>query len=270
MKHLKTICGAIFSLMMMAQISAQADTTIVTENNTDTYADTVRRVYIDVDRGGENKYVNVVRRKTVRTRLSLVEVGLNTFVNTSGYEVEGINPFDLDILKSTSISYFPYMQRISLIKRNLNLFHGLSIDYQEFNFQNSVTLNSNEPSAFFTLNDDVRYKKNKLKVMYLSIPVMLNLETNPFKYSRSFRLSAGIQGGIRIRSWTKNKSDEFGKVKDKDDFNLNRFRLAFRGELGVGIFNIFGILNITEFFEPEQNGGFEVYPLTVGIKVLPF
>ena len=162
------------------------------------------------------------------------------------------------------------MQRISIIRRYFNLIHGLGIEYHEYNFQNSVTLEPRLPQAQFTNNPNLIYKKNKLKVMYLSIPVMLNIETNPNRYGRSFRLTGGIQGGLRIRSWTKKKSSEFGKMKAKDDFNLNRFKVALRGEVGVGAFNVFGTVNMTELFEPDQNGGYEVFPFTIGIKVLPF
>ncbi len=258
-------------LMLLALIFCTTLATTQVDTSETVYADTVRRVKIDVDRGGENKYVNVIRRKRIKTRVSLLEVGLNTLVNTSDYKLEnGINPFDLDIIKSKNITYYPYMQRISLIKRKLNLIHGLGIQYYEYNFQNPVRLLPKNPQTEFTYQDNLDLKKNKLKILYLSLPVMLNLETNPFKYSRSFRLSAGVEGGLRVRSWTKRKSDEFGKVKSKDDFNLNQFKLAVRGEIGVGIFNLFGTLNVTELFDIDQNNGYEIYPLTIGVKLLPF
>ena len=244
--------------------ASQEDTTIV-------YADTIRKVRIDVDRGGENKYVNVVRRRTIKTRVSLLEIGLNTLLNTSGYTLDnGINPFDLDIINSANITYYPFMQRISIINRKLNLIHGVGIQYNEFNFQNPIRLVAQSPQLQFDYNDGLALKKNKLKTMYLTLPVMLNIETNPFKYSRSFRISGGIEGGLRIRSWTKRKSDAFGKEKVKDDFNLNQFKVALRGQIGIGVFNIFGTVNMTELFDPDQNGGYEVFPLTIGIVVLPF
>ena len=263
----------IVSLGIISTLTGQTDTTIVVKKDSVVYADTVRQraVQVEIDRRGENNYVKIVRRKKVRTRISLVEFGLNGLANTGGYTLEdGINPFDLDVIKSSNLTYFPYMQRISIIRRYFNLIHGLGIEYHEYNFQNSVTLEPRMPQASFINNPDLIYKKNKLKVMYLSIPVMLNIETNPERYGRSFRISGGLQGGLRIRSWTKQKSNDLGKVKAKDDFNLNRFKVALRGEVGVGAFNLFGTVNMTELFDPEQNGGYKVYPFTIGIKVLPF
>ena len=244
--------------------TAQTDTTIV-------YGDTVRQVRIDVDRGGENKYVNVVRRRTVKTRVSLLEVGLNTLLNTSGYSLEnGINPFDLDVVNSVNFTYYPFMQRISIINRKLNLIHGIGLQYNEFNFQNPVRLVAQSPQLQFEYDEGLVLKKNKLKAWYLTLPIMINIESNPYKYSRSFRISGGIEGGIRLRSWTKRKSDQFGKEKRKDDYNLNQFKVALRGQIGVGVFNLFSTVSMTELFDPDQNGGYEVFPFTIGIVVLPF
>ena len=77
--------------------------------------------------------------------------------------------------------------------------------------------------------------------------------------------------GYRLGSKTKQKyeeNDKTQKVKDRNDYNLNDFRLNAVVRLGYGDFTVFASYSLTELF--EDNKGPELYPFTVGISLVSF
>ena len=77
-----------------------------------------------------------------------------------------------------------------------------------------------------------------------------------------FNLSAGVSAGYRIGSHTKQISDERGKIKDHNDFDLNDWRFAYIAELGLGPVHLYGSYSINELFQD----GLKQYPYTLGIR----
>jgi hypothetical protein len=42
------------------------------------------------------------------------------------------------------------------------------------------------------------------------------------------------------------------KLKDKQDYNLNKFRYGVSAKLGVGNFSLFGYYNLSDLFEKNK------------------
>ncbi len=227
-----------------------------------------------IEKKSDSKWVEYkVKRyyQPVKTRYFLFDLGVNTYIEDIPYVLDnGINPFEQEILKSVGVNMHIYMQRVHLIGRSVNLLHGLTAEFRDYAFLNPVTLPSGEPELLFLYDEGVDYRKNRLRSTYLSIPVMINFESNPRKSYNSFHISAGVYGGIRLTSSTKQKSKSFGKVKVRDDFNLNKFEWGFRGQIGFGPINLFGTLAMTEMFDPDQDSGTQIYPMTLGIQIVPY
>lgn len=107
-----------------------------------------------------------------------------------------------------------------------------------------------------------------MSATYLTVPLLLNLETNPDKKSNSFRLSAGMYGGVRIASRTKVKTEDKLKLKQRDDFNLNAFRYGPMVRIGYGWFNVYAQYALSDLFADNQ--GPELTPVTFGISIRAF
>ena len=56
------------------------------------------------------------------------------------------------------------------------------------------------------------------------------------------------------------------KEKDKQDFNVNPFRVSLTARMGYGWFNVFATYSLTQLFEDGR--GPELYPFTIGITLL--
>lgn len=116
----------------------------------------------------------------------------------------------------------------------------------------------------YIFNDSVNFKKNKLFTEYLTIPLLLNVETNPHHVSKSFRVSVGPTFGYLVKSRTKQKSEERRKVKNNNNFNLEKFRFGLRTELGFGPFTLYSAYSFT----PIHQYGVKQYPYSIGIVII--
>lgn len=164
----------------------------------------------------------------------------------------------LRAIKSSNVNIWIVMQRLSLIKGYVNLKYGVGIEMFNFRYQNSISYNKN-PAYIF--KDTISFSKDKLFAEYLSVPLMLNINTNP-GHKNALTLSGGVSAGYLIGSHTKQISDQRGKVKVKGDLGLEQFRVAYVGEVGIGHLHLFGSYSIHKLHEK----GLEQYPYSFGIR----
>lgn len=253
------------------------DTAVVAPSPVPTMDDEARKVSVNIDFGHRHDEDNWFDReeswkkyRRVKTRYFLVDLGFDSYVQTEPYYLDnGLNAFDQDQIQSINANVHLYMQRLHVLGRAVNLLHGLTLEYHQYSFINAVDLQPQVPVLTF-LESPFNYKKNELKVSYLSLPVMLNLETNPRHYGRSLRLSAGPVAGLRLFSMLKQKGPQVDKVKIKDDFNLNQIKWGARVQFGFGPVNLYSTLSLTPLFDPDQDNGSEIFPYSVGIQLIPF
>ncbi|MGI8634401.1 MAG: outer membrane beta-barrel protein, partial [Segetibacter sp.] len=109
--------------------------------------------------------------------------------------------------------------------------------------------------------DSINFSKNKLYAGYATVPFMVNINTSPGR-KKGLSLSAGISAGYLVGNHTKEISSERGKEKTKGDLGLEKFRLAYIGELGIGPVRLFGSYSLTKLHE----NGLEQYPYSLGIR----
>ncbi|PZP49290.1 MAG: hypothetical protein DI598_08205 [Pseudopedobacter saltans] len=164
----------------------------------------------------------------------------------------------LRTVKSSNVNIWLFMQKYSLYKNKLNLKYGLGLEMFNFRYQNDITYHKNPDYIY---RDTTSFQKNKLYTSYASIPFMLNYDPTPGT-KWGFSASAGILVGYRIGAHTKQKSDEFGKVKQGGSFDLNDWRLAYTAEIGIGSIRIFGTYSI----KPLQNNVMDQHPYAIGFR----
>jgi hypothetical protein len=159
--------------------------------------------------------------------------------------------------KSSNVNIWIVMQRLSLAKGYVNLKYGLGLEMFNLRYENSIRYNQ---SPNYIYKDSISFSKDKLYAGYATVPFMININTSPGKKALSF--SAGISAGYLVGSHTKEKSTQRGKEKTKGDLGLEKFRLAYVGELGIGPIRLFGSYALTKLHE----NGLEQYPYSLGIR----
>ncbi|AWO01668.1 hypothetical protein DLD77_08145 [Chitinophaga alhagiae] len=168
--------------------------------------------------------------------------------------------FKLITGKSINFNIWVLMQRLNLHKHKLNLIYALGLEINNYRYARSISYVPGYPTTI--VRDSVEFSKNKLLAQYLTIPLMLNFNSNPARPGRSFELSLGVSGGYLLKARTKQISEERGKVRRSDDFNLNKWRFGLTGELGYGPIKLFSNFALT----PLHDYGLEQYPFSIGFR----
>ena len=187
----------------------------------------------------------------------------STAANNYLHAAPGQPPFSEDDMKlrsgkTSNVNIWIFMQRLNITKGVLNLKYGVGLEMFNYRYENNISYHKN-PAYIF--RDSIDFSKNKLYVGYVTVPFMLNINTNP-GHRKSLSFSAGISAGYRVGSHTKQISDERGKTKTRSDFDLEPFRLAYIGELGLGPVRLFGSYSTTRL----HKNGLEQYPYSIGVR----
>lgn len=160
--------------------------------------------------------------------------------------------------KSSNVNIWVVTQRVNLAKGYINLKYGLGLEMFNFRYESNISYNKNPVYIF---RDTINFSKDKLYAAYASVPFMLNINTNP-GHKKGLTFSAGVSAGYLVGSHNKQVSAERGKVKIKGDLGLEKFRLAYIGELGIGPIHLYGSYSIRRLHET----GLEQYPYSLGIR----
>ena len=215
------------------------------------------------------------RHKTKNSmRFVLLDIGINTYHQNGSFEYTG-NAADMRLIQGKSLDWVLHIfrHRIGLYKNIVNLQYGVGVNFNNYHFSEPITLVKNTTPLEIVVNDAVEYRKNKLYASYLHLPLMLNLETNPRKKSRSFHLSGGMYGAVLLASRTKQclDDDDADAIIRRDDYHLNSFRYGVGGQIGYGPINFYANYSLRPLFQDKAGGTLnELYPLSVGLSILGF
>ena len=178
------------------------------------------------------------------------------------------NSTDLKLhnVKTSNVNIWIVQQKVDLYKHIWNLKYGIGIEMFNFRFENPISFSNT--AGNYVYFDNVNFSKNKLFVEYLTIPLQINYQANP-QNNKSFYASLGMSAGYLLQSRTKQISEERGKQKVNGNFNLNNFRLATIGELGIGSLRLYGSYGLTNLFD-KQLTHFDMAPFAVGIRFSRF
>jgi hypothetical protein len=163
--------------------------------------------------------------------------------------------------KTTNVNLWFFMQKVSIVKQAVFLKYGMGMEMYNFRYDSRVSYR--KESFPYLYNDSISFSKNKLFAGYLSVPLMLHINTTPGN-KKGFSFSAGVSAGYLVGSRVKQKSEERGKQKYKGDFDLSPFRTALIGELGIGPVKLYGSYSLNTLHDSYTR--LEQYPFAVGIR----
>jgi hypothetical protein len=196
----------------------------------------------------------------------------NYLYNRSGAAPLGKSDFNLNTGKSLNVNVWFFMQRINLIKKNVNLKYGLGIEYDNYRYKTSSNLSYLEKNSYLNslqapspvvIRDSISFSKNKLALNYITVPLMLNFITNSANTKKGLSLSMGLSAGYLYGVRNKQKSEERGKEKNRGDYDLERFKLSYIAEMGLGPVRLYGSYSPNSIFSK----GLVMKPYTIGIRL---
>lgn len=163
--------------------------------------------------------------------------------------------------KSSNVNIWIFMQKLNVIKHVVNLKYGLGLEMYNYRFDSRLSFR-NDPQPY-VFNDSIGFTKNKLYLEYLTVPLMININTTPDR-NHGFSFSAGLSAGYLTNSRNKQISGERGKQKTKGDFNFEPWRVAAIGELGLGPVRLYGSYSLNKLQKDVTR--VEQFPYTVGLR----
>lgn len=217
------------------------------------------------------------KNKTISTNWLIFDLGFANYRDLTNYSyaqagsyLKIMRPGDpavnegtttLNTGKSSNVNIWLFMQRASLSKNVLNLKYGLGLEMYNFRYDSRISFrNAPAPMAF---NDSISFTKNKLYAGYVTVPLMININTQP-NSRRGLIMSVGMSAGYLLASRNKQVSGDRGKQKYKGDLALEPWRLAAIGEIGLGPVRLYGSYSINQLQKTYTR--MEQYPYTIGIR----
>jgi hypothetical protein len=152
---------------------------------------------------------------------------------------------------------------------------GLGFEINSYHFDNNNNIKK-EPTTNAIIpkyleDSSLTYETSKFGDTYINVPLLYEIQFPIGSKKKPLYFSAGIIGGIKISSTSKEIYYINGHertIKNHDDFNLSLLRYGFHARVGYRIINLFATFYPTPLF--EKNKGPELYPFHVGIVLLPF
>ncbi len=172
----------------------------------------------------------------------------------------------LDNRKASNINIWIVQQKLNVYQHKINLKYGVGFEMFNFRFEQPVCFR-NEPNKTVFM-DDVNFTKNKLFVKYLTVPVQLNFQPNPYN-RKGFYASIGLSAGYLVDARNKQKSAERGKQKYDGTFELNNLRFATIGELGIGGVRLYASYGSINLFDKNQSS-LTLFPYALGLRFSNF
>jgi hypothetical protein len=204
----------------------------------------------------------------ITTTWCIVDLGFtnyNDMTNYSSAATQAFAPgsnkgwFTLNNGKSVDVNIWIFMQKINLINHVVNLKYGIGIELNNYRYQDDIRFRINPTHVIM---DTIHYHKNKLAEDLATIPVMLNFNFTPHR-RHPFGFSAGASFGYRYSSRQKFVSNEFGKQKTYNDFDLDSWKISYIGELNLGFLVLYGSYATKSIF----TNGLNQVPYSLGIRI---
>ena len=214
---------------------------------------------------------NHAKPSNLTTNWLIIDLGFTNYndkTNYAGAEAQAFAPgsssdwFKLKNNKSVDVNIWFFMQRLNMVKHIVNLKYGLGIELNNYRYQDNIKFVEGSGVPAHVIMDTISYSKNKLAADYITVPLMVNFNFTP-GLKEGFGLSVGVSAGYLYSSRQKTISDEFGKHKTFDDYNLDPWKISWIAEAQLGPIKLYGSLATKSMF----GKGLVQTPYTFGIRL---
>jgi Outer membrane protein beta-barrel domain len=230
------------------------------------------------DRDDDTRIVITRRRRNlsnISTNWGILDIGFSNFTEKSDFAAAtasgflsnrpgatplGKSDFRLRGGKSINVNFWLFMQKLNVIKHVVNLKYGLGVELNNYRYKSNISY-LDEPVTRI-IRDSISFSKNKLAADYITVPLMLNINASP-RQRNSLSISAGVSAGYLYSARNKQISGDRGKEKNRSDYNLDKWKLSWIGEIGLGQVRLYGSYSMNALHED----GLTQYPYNIGIRL---
>jgi hypothetical protein len=213
---------------------------------------------------GHSQVVNATTKKKI-------SIGVGLFDDIWMNMPEGIKSRTINQGASVMTTY-----NVPFGKSNFSFAIGLQLTIHNMFGNFYIYKNKTDSTVFKKIPDTISYKRSKMKLTYLEVPVEFR-----FKSKSKVTVALGFKGGMVINSSTKyvgngplnntnysvNQS-ETTIIKMAGVRNLEQFTYGPTIRIGYSWVNISGYYMLSTIFKSGK--GPEMYPLSIGVIFMPF
>jgi Outer membrane protein beta-barrel domain len=199
------------------------------------------------------------------------EVGVNILMNNQFESSFSEKHLQIDPANSFVFNFNFLEYHIKFGTPHIGLVTGLGFTNSRFGFKDpNMRLVANSDSTFGMTDTTLinGFSKNQLRVNYLNIPFLIQLNTSKNK-KKNFHIAFGVIGGVRLSTKMKYKYEVLsGETKDKTKgrFNVNPFHASLTARIGYRNIGVFANFNMLPLFENDKSR--VAKPLTFGASIL--
>lgn len=144
--------------------------------------------------------------------------------------------------------------------KRVGMFTGVGLGWNNYSWKNYIRMTVEDGQLVNTLlPEDSEVKKSKLGVLYLQVPLMLEVRPTSSMY-----VDLGVTGGIRLAAWNKIKYADGNKEKDYQGYMINMVKCDASLRVGGGDMGFFVNYALVPMFSNNKN----VHPLSVGFNLV--
>jgi hypothetical protein len=230
----------------------------------------------DTTNNNRNKNITISNHKkrkssNISTNWWIVDLGFSNFNDNTNYSSAAAqqfapgsskDEFNLRTGKSVNVNLWMFMQRLNLVKHFINLKYGLGVELNNYRFENE-TIRLQKNPTLITMDPSLKdVKKNKLAADYVTVPLLLNFNFTPGR-EKGFGFSGGVSGGYLYSARQKFKMGNDDKTKNHGNFDLEKWKLSYIGELNLGPVKLYGSYAMKNMWEK----GLDQTPYNIGIRL---
>lgn len=195
----------------------------------------------------------------------LFDYGFN-FLSTHRHDTLETKWFNSNVINA----YYIYEFKIDK-KGQFTFNPGIGVGIDKIAFKDDrgifsvIDTTGNRETVVMPLNtvftDGNSFKKSKLAMTYIDVPLEFRFHSNPDDRNRSFKVAIGGRIGVLVNQKTKFKyttTEDAGgnsqdmKVKYHQNYDINRFRYGTTLRVGIGFFNLFYYHNFSQLFSSDS------------------
>ena len=266
---MKRLIYSLATSLVLSQFNAQEATEnkdIPKNKDTTKYKFGKLNVFVFEDLNSEDTRLTDEDFKNNKGHWAGLDFGVNVLLNNQlKTNFEKTPYWENNPSTSFNINLNLFEKKFTIYKNYIGITTGLGFNFAQYGFKNNYVLASNKDSVFATIDTVYNYSKNKLKASYLQIPLLLEFNSHATSH-KSFYLSAGVVGGLRLSSKVKREGEWEGKnfeQKMKGVYSLNSFKLDATVRVGYHNFGAFATYALVPLF--EQGKTVDVHPVSIGL-----
>jgi hypothetical protein len=205
-----------------------------------------------------------------------IEFGINGFARPdySAYQESDGHFLSNDALRSNilNLNVLQYSKGLQQFRNNFGVITGLGLSFKSYRLDHNTTIFQDESGKIQPMH--LYYdssQKSKFSLLYLDVPLLLEIQIPVNHINNRFYFSAGLIGSKLLEAHTKIKYRKDGKkekLKSPGGYGINDYKVAATIRLGYRWINIFASYDLVPLFEERK--GPKLYPFSAGVRLISF